>query len=466
MALHMVEHEKPPLRKQIKNVLFGKPEIPPPPGVILPKESTIFTVGSAVRIPSEPLPRLEIKKKAVEKLSRLADVAGVWLFLTLTKLQIVRQIKPEYPEGFEEKFMEVMKDRNVVPMLIANHESLADTISMVLISNRLTKLINKARGVEDRLGQMIINDLKDAFAGNLLKERPADKKAFPGWVLTMAKSLEAGHEGQGKFIQELTRQLNSWFHDNSVKIDGYARQKDVEKYNLPATNIGYARRLTESIRSGEGRAMFPQASVESGRLAENNGKKIPNKNTKLNEKISEFTQGVSKAISLIARELVRSTLPKEATLELEKLLMENAPPIKGAQKFDERVKFDKILKITHNADKKMLFIVAGNSGAPKIIDHNTNQPIPTWEAWLANLNPLTPVIQTFLDLILLDIKVKGLMDVKVGMPIKDSDMIKEITESRKDPAEKGKEPTSEEFSDYLGRKMARLLPEDTRGVYK
>ncbi len=114
---------------------------------------------------------------------------------------------------------------------------------------------------------------------------------------------------------------------------------------------------------------------------------------------------------------------------------------------------------------KMLFIVAANSGAPKIIDHNTNTPIPTWEAWLANLNPLAPIMQTLLDLTLFDIKIKGLMDVKVEMPIRDTDMIKEIIINRNDPAEEGREPTSEELSNYLGRKIARLLPPKTRGMY-
>jgi hypothetical protein len=468
MALYMLEHEKPPLQltkpkieatkllpnqgvQEVKKITLEKPFVNPQED-LLPKESTIFTAES-------------IKKKAGEKLSDWADAAGAWLFLSLTELQIVRQIKPEYAEGFEEKFMEIMKDRDVVPMLIANHESLADTISMALISKKLTKLINKARGVDDALGKVIVNDLKDAFSGNLLKEQPEDKKEFPGWILTMAKSLDAGViKGQGKFIQALTGQLNSWLRSNSMALDGYVRTKDKDKFNIPQTNMGYLRRLVESIEKGEGRAMFPQGSVESGRLA-NKNMEVPDKNPKLNQRISRLTQGVPKALSLIARELVRSTLPKETYLEIEKLLMENAPPIKGAQKFDETVKFDKILKITHNANKKMLFIVVGNSGAPKIIDHNTKQPIPTWEAWLANLNPLTPVMQILLGLVF-DTKIKGLMDVNVGMPIVDTDMISEIKQNREDPAEKNKEPTSEEYSDYLGHKIAKLLPEGTRGVYK
>lgn len=490
----MAEREKPPLWTWAKKVFYNKPKIPSlenrigeKPDVkfqenILSKESTIFTAESAEKTSFEPLSELKtkivehttakkelsgIKKRTGEKLSRWADIAGAWLFLSLTEHQIIRQIKPEYSDGFEEKFIEIMKDRNVVPMLIANHESLADVISIALISNRLTKLINKARGVDDELWKVIINDLKNAFAGNLLKEQPADKKEFPGWVLTMAKSLEAGNKGQGEFIQALTGQINSWLRSNSVTVDGYVRKKDEKKYNLPRKNIGHLRRLINSIENGEGRAMFPQGSVESGRLMTNNkDNKIPDKNVKLTGKILRFTQGTFKGISLVAREIIRSTLPREAFLVLEKLLKENAPPIKGMQKFDEDVKFDKILEIAHNAGKKMVFIVAANSGAPKIIDHNTNQPIPTWEAWLANLNPLTPVIQTLLDLILLDVKIKGLMDVKVGMPIRDTDMIKEIMENRKDPALRDKEPTSGEFSDYLGRKIAILLPEYMRKVYR
>jgi len=408
-----------------------------------------------------------MKSEAVRKLSRLADVAGAWLFLSLAKLQIVRQIKPEYPHGFEEKFIEIMKDRDVVPMLITNHESLADVISIALISNQLTALVNKARGVDDSLGKMILNDLKEAYAGNLLGERPAEKKAFPGFVLTIAKSLEAGGKGQGEFIEELTRQLRSWLRDNSVKTDGYVRKKDEEKYHLSRTNMGYLRRFINSIENGEGRAMFPQASVESGRMLmeNNNGNDILDGNLKLNKKMSKFAQGALKGLSLIAKELVRSTLPEETYLSLGKIIKDNTFPIKGAQKFDEEVRFDEILKITHDAGKKMLFIVAANSGAPKIIDHNTNTPIPTWEAWLANLNPLAPIMQTLLDLTLFDIKIKGLMDVKVEMPIRDTDMIKEIIINRNDPAKEGREPTSEELSNYLGRKIARLLPPKTRGMY-
>jgi hypothetical protein len=45
-------------------------------------------------------------------------------------------------------------------------------------------------------------------------------------------------------------------------------------------------------------------------------------------------------------------------------------------------------------------------------------------------------------------------------------MIKEIMENRKDPGLKDQEPTSEECSNYLGRKMAVMLPEGARGIYK
>ncbi len=235
-------------------------------------------------------------------------------------------------------------------MLITNHESLADVISIALISNKLTGLVNKARGVDDSLGKMILNDLKEAYAGNLLGERPAEKKAFPGFVLTIAKSLEAGGKGQGEFIEELTRQLRSWLRDNSVQTDGYVRKKDEEKYHLSRTNMGYLRRFINSIENGEGRAMFPQASVESGRMLmeNNNGNDILDGNLKLNKKMSKFAQGALKGLSLIAKELVRSTLPEETYLSLGKIIKDNTFPIKGAQKFDEEVRFDEILKITHD----------------------------------------------------------------------------------------------------------------------
>lgn len=392
---------------------------------------------------------LVIKKSAEQKVSRVADVSSVWLFLSLMKPQIIRKINPEYAEGFDGEFTEIMKDPNVVPFILTNHEGMADAVIVALMSRKLTKLINKARGFDDSILKMAMKKVRNIFTHNLLGKDDQEKKGFDGLVLTMAKSLENNGNGQGEFIEEAVRQLQPWFKKNNLALDGYVREKDQEKFGLPRSiNFKHNRKLYQDIKNGKGRALFPEASVESGRFTENTNRIRYAKRSRRNTEFDELLE----------------------TIRMNGKQGE-AYRIKGMQEFDKSIDFNSFIEIARKNGKEVVFIVAGSHGAFRITDHNGSKPIPTWHAWKACLNPgnipiLGDSIKASLEL-MADIKIDdNLMDVKVGMPIKASDMIKEIMEKREDKSLDGQKPTRDELSNYLGRKIAELLPEDARGFYK
>lgn len=374
-------------------------------------QSTEFSITTRNKL-------LSIREKIDQKISKEVDIAGVSLFRLRALHQIIPHIKPEYAPDFEDKFTEIMKDPDVIPILLSSHQGWADAITMALTSRKLTRMINKARGFDDSVWQ----DIKVSFAGNLLQKPDPEKKRFKGFVLTIAKSLDIEGKGQGPFIEELQKQAQSWFHEHFLTTDGFVREKDKEKYGLSGIiNKKHNLKMVQDIREGTtGRAFFPEASVEGGRISaeEKNG---------------------------------------------------NHNNIKGMQKFDTSIKYDRLLEHIQKAGKKAVFLTVGSHGAFRIIDPNTKKPIPTWEAWIANFNPLnTYVISDFMKAftrLMVDIEIKGLMEVKIGMPIKAEDIVREIIENRKGQFSNEQKPTSEEISSYLGKKIAALLPPEARGVY-
>lgn len=374
----------------------------------------------------------QFKEKAKQKILRWADVADVGLFLSLLKHQIIPNIVPEYPEGFDKEFIEIAKNPNVVFFLLPTHQSLADVIPVAKVSKKITELIRKARHNKD----------------------------FPGFVLTMAKSLEANGKGQGEFIEEAVRQLQPWLKSNYLTLDGYVREKDQEKYGLsPLVNMGHNKRLVYNIRDGAGRGIFPEATVESGRFIKrrNQAKGVESsRNTKF-DNLLEF-------IRMVGEEEARNR-------------------INGMQYFDKTISIVNILEIAKKYNMEIAFIQIGSNGSFRIIDHNGEKPIPTWEAWGANFDPrntpeLRRTIKTLLKVPILkdateafleimgNLEIdKSLMDVKVGMPLKASKMRQEIMENKKDLPLDQQEPTNDEYCRYLGKGIAALLPEDARGVY-
>ncbi len=117
----------------------------------------------------------------------------------------------------------------------------------------------------------------------------------------------------------------------------------------------------------------------------------------------------------------------------------NKNRIKGMQRFNG-VDFDLIIEAVRKNHKKALFIPVGSHGAFNIVDPDHKRPPLKTIAALA-----IPVSQR-------------LMTVKVGQPINYADLVNDLQQQ-------GQEVTSENIGNFLGHRVAELLPPHARGVY-
>lgn len=289
------------------------------------------------------------------------------IFFNRVERKIVERIEPEYAEGFDNAYKEEMQDPNTtIPILIFNHEGHADAISTAIISRKLTGITNETRSDED---------------------------LFRGFMLTVAASLETGH--QNLFLQEGMRVVKKKLPRYNMSTEPFVREQDRERYGITSDNEAYVAKLMEIAkkgvnRSADGLAFYPQGSVESGRHI----KEGPNKNH-----------------------------------------------IKGMQKFncDELYNLIKIIEARYH--RKVLLIPVGSHGAGNVISPDHRRPTLKTVTTLVRKNP------------------ESMMSIKVGMPIKWSDLKKQIEER------KGQKATAEDLEEFLGKTIASLLPPDARGVY-
>lgn len=177
-----------------------------------------------------------------EKLKKPLIALGATVFVGLAERNIVKPIKPKYPEGFDDTFMEIMKDPAVLPIFISNHTGHADAAGTIVVSRRLTELANKVRPPENQ---------------------------FRGFMLTIAASLESAH--QNLFLQQCTNRAKKLLPEYAMSFSAYTRKKDVEKYQM---NLGgnrvYAKKTNEITegageREADGLAYYIEGTVEGGR---------------------------------------------------------------------------------------------------------------------------------------------------------------------------------------------------------
>lgn len=184
-------------------------------------------------------------KRLGKEILRPAIAKATEIFINRVQRKIVERIKPEYAEGFDSAFTQAMRYPNIIPILISNHEGHADIISTAIISRKLTDIVNTTRNDEDR---------------------------FRGFMLTIAASLETGH--QNLFLQESIRQAKMKLPEYFLSTQSFRRKADRERYGITSDNSHYMRKLTAIVNRGEereadGLAFYPQGSVESGRRIKN-----------------------------------------------------------------------------------------------------------------------------------------------------------------------------------------------------
>lgn len=177
-----------------------------------------------------------------EKVEKPFIALGAAIFVRLVEHNIVKPIKPEYPEGFDNAFMELAKNPDVLLILISNHTGHADVAGTAVVSKQLTELANRVRPPENQ---------------------------FRGFMLTIAASLESAH--QNLFLQQCTRQARKLLSKYSLSLEAYIRKKDIEKYQMHSrNNAGYAERTNEIIRKekereADGLVYYIEGTVEGGR---------------------------------------------------------------------------------------------------------------------------------------------------------------------------------------------------------
>lgn len=189
-----------------------------------------------------------LKRKVQEKnLSFLDHVVkpviskGADIFIARGEKTIVPTINPEHPAGFEERFTELAKDPSSLFILLSSHQGHADIATTAVESGYLTGLTNKIR-----------------------PENPSR-----GYMLTIASSLESGH--QKILLQNLIKGLQKEFlPKNFLSTGAYTRKKDTSQYGIEADDSEYNKSIKEIIRGNEtrkadGLAFYLEGTVEGGR---------------------------------------------------------------------------------------------------------------------------------------------------------------------------------------------------------
>lgn len=149
--------------------------------------------------------------------------------------KIIDPIQPEYLEGFDKAYSEVVTDPNALIILIPDHQVHADGLPLSKVTQRLTQLTNAVRGSDHQ---------------------------SPGFVIIISKSMKSGH--QGAFIREITTQMEPKLQKRNLFTNDYTRDTD-EKYGIKKNNTGFMVRLARYIKKGYGMVVFPEATMEGGR---------------------------------------------------------------------------------------------------------------------------------------------------------------------------------------------------------
>lgn len=146
-------------------------------------------------------------------------------------------IHPVYAPDFEKIYREIIADGNKTPILLSGpHGAHTDGLGLAVVVHTLTLAANEAAGHE------------------ILK----------GFILPIAESMRTGN--QGAILKEATNDAERFLAEKRLSIPSYTRGKDRKEHGLVSNNIGFMRALVADIQAGNGIAVFPEASVKSGRI--------------------------------------------------------------------------------------------------------------------------------------------------------------------------------------------------------
>lgn len=326
--------------------------------------------------------------------------------------------------------MSLAKESGVIPPL-ENIRSKAETVGMRLLASRFTDVLNSSpenfhpefddaydRGREDNgMGEGVPAFVVSHFvhpealrlAGIVQKIMGKDSR-LRGVALTIASSVGSGH--QGRLLEKGVPELKAIATRLGLDIVEYTRPEDAKRYGIRSNEPTVTRTLLKAVEAGKGLAMFPEASVQAGRFKPRPKMPIPVYDS-----------------------------AEEAKHKLAELGILDAP-VHGMRRFDAK-SIAAMRDIIAKKGKRAMFIPVAIDGVHRMVRPTDDRK---------NRATLKGVASVVLGSTL------RAVHVKVGKP-------ETIEEIEKMYNEAGIELTDQNLADYLGFKVAPLLPKDKRGVY-
>lgn len=209
-------------------------------------ESHVLFTGETEHLSRKQKIKRKIKEKSLsigEKIAKPAIALSANIFISLTEQSIVKRIKPEYPEGFRDRIIELDGTPNTFFVLVGNHQALPDGGSTAIVSRDITSIINTVR--------------------------PQDNPSR-GSMLTIAYSLVSGH--QNLWIKEAIARGRKRLQGSPyfLPMEPFVREKDKIKYGIDVNNDEYTKRIFEIVNKSEQReadnlAFYVSGTMEEGR---------------------------------------------------------------------------------------------------------------------------------------------------------------------------------------------------------
>lgn len=174
----------------------------------------------------------------VTNLSGKAVLAGEHLagpFLRYGLENILTNTNVDYEYGFENDYIQNIRE-GYLPILVGNHQSHIDGITISLVSRTLTGVANE--------------------------QLPSDKK-IKGFALVLASSLYSGHQGA---------MMKGFFDETSPIIEKrglfpvlHTRPKDRTEYKMRAESVGQFKELVDMVRDSFALVAFPEGTTTAGK---------------------------------------------------------------------------------------------------------------------------------------------------------------------------------------------------------
>lgn len=141
----------------------------------------------------------------------------------------------DYQEGFENEYINGIKD-GYLPILVGNHQSHVDGVSISLPARTLTDVAN----------EILPNDQK-----------------LKGFALVIASSLYSGHQGA---------MMKGFFDEVSPVIERrklipllHTRPQDKQRYNMKTERLSQFKDLIDTINDGYAVAVLPEGTTTAGK---------------------------------------------------------------------------------------------------------------------------------------------------------------------------------------------------------